>query len=452
MLPLGMFTPSNFLAPANPLSLFGVHKYFEYIKFINNSPQQLSINFGGQTVTLSEFRVKDIAVPRWFQGTLVITPTTVITSFGHSQSNLLIIEGYYKGEVDTPEDTALPQQAATTTQTGKPIFSATIGFGSTTTVEQILNIFNPANSGAIAEFHASRAYTNDGTGPTVNLIKFVGADQNYATQVPAVFHGSAINPVISVMHCTAIDSAISVPFTSIPETMNMQQNVTQDALSYPDNVKLYPGENLTVNINSGTIGHVVRLTLKWTEDIIVPPITVLGPNMVANAVVNDNNPSGTTIVEATAQGDSPSDVLIQNNGTGIFKGLLQALGNFVTNLIQNVAGNNLIIKVLNTADQIQFIVNLTKIMQVDSAGVSFKTIGKIGAGFQMIGDTTIANAGTSVTHSLGVTPTVILPVLDGGSAGTAIITINYGTANVNNFTAYTSVAGGTGNVRFFVMG
>ena len=69
-----------------------------------------------------------------------------------------------------------------------------------------------------------------------------------------------------------------------------------------------------------------------------------------------------------------------------------------------------------------------------------------------VGQTSIANAGTSVAHSLGAVPSAVLPILDAGAANTSVITVDYGSFTSSHFTAYTSAAGGTGNVRFLVYG
>ena len=451
MLRLGTFNINNYLPPAQPLVISsGVG--FEYIRIINKSPLALNINIQGMgTIDYPEFFLEDIFLPKSYLGSLTIVPHQDITSVGHGVSGTVSINMYNHGEISRPQAQPLAQPAVTTTATGKPVFSATVGFGSTVTIQQNLNIFNPANSGVIGTFHAGRVYTNDSTGPTANMAIISGADQNLPNAVSAISHAGIGSPPVSVMHCTSSDAALGTP-GSVPETMNMQQGVTQDFIAFPDVVLLYPGNNLFIDLSSGTTGHVARLTGKWTEDTIVPAILVQGPGGMASSVVNDNNPTGTTVLEATASGDSPSDILIQNNGTGTFKGLLQALGNFVTNLITNVSGNNLIINALGIGDTIQLQSQGTKYFQVGNGGIGFKTQGAIKAGYQMIGDTTIANAGTSVAHGLGIIPTVVIPVLDGSVAGVAIITINYGTMSATNFTAYTSVAGGTGNVRFFVMG
>jgi len=62
---------------------------------------------------------------------------------------------------------------------------------------------------------------------------------------------------------------------------------------------------------------------------------------------------------------------------------------------------------------------------------------------QMIGQTSIAQGGTSVSHSLGVIPDIVIPILDEGSQHADTIGINYGTMSSSSFTAYTTNASGS---------
>lgn len=410
-------------SPGTAIVLYQVDKYYAYIRFDNNTPNHLSINFGGTIVDVGEFYSQDVQPPKGFQGTIVVTPSAVITSVSHGQANNLVIKGQYAQEVTSLVSQAIPQQAVTTTATGKPIFSATIGFGATATIGQDLNIFNPANSGIVAEFHAARAYTNDGTGPTANLFKLVGADQNFATAVPAVFHGSAINPVSSVMHCTAVDSATTFPATSNPETMNMQQNVTQDMLAFPDNIKLYPGENLYLEMSSGSTGHVVRLTLKWTEDTIVPPILVTGATAVAtqidNSILSPLAPVGTNLIKSVVPGPL-TPVQIFDDGTGFYavdqSGTLHRVFTF------NASGNPL---------------------QLGQAGDTLETLGALTIDqFLTAVQGLIANG--QVTATAGIrTQGSTSPAVDlSGSSGAIALKLFAGTiSRVSVFTGSASTAG-----------
>lgn len=261
---IGAFTPSTYLAPAKPLVLRSVDPFFEYIRYINNSPYQLTVNYEGPTLTITEFWEKDVSLPTSFQGSIIITPLLNITSGGHAQSNSLVLEGYYKGEITNPVNTAIPQQAVNATATGQPIFSTSTGYTSTAGTQQNLNLFNPANSGVVMELHSVRVFTNDSTSPPATLSVISGADLNLAGGAPAIdSHSATGNPPVSAGHATALDGTHSVGTTI--ETLYIQQSITVDFLVFPDVVKLYPGNNLLLNLNSGTTGHTVRLTYKWTE-------------------------------------------------------------------------------------------------------------------------------------------------------------------------------------------
>lgn len=65
------------------------------------------------------------------------------------------------------------------------------------------------------------------------------------------------------------------------------------------------------------------------------------------------------------------------------------------------------------------------------------------------GQLSIAVAGTSVSHGLGVTPDFVIGVLDVGAGTTNSIGIAYGSMTSSNFTAYTSA--GTQNCRFLAI-
>jgi len=132
---------------------------------------------------------------------------------------------------------------------------------------QTLNVFNPANSGVIYTFHSARFFTNDNTGLAAgNLLLISGADLNLGTAIPAVSHDGSANPRVSTAHVTAEDTGAAHGGTLI-EALDLQTSFTQDFLSFPDSYTLSPGNNLRIACVSGggTIGHVVRETLKWSE-------------------------------------------------------------------------------------------------------------------------------------------------------------------------------------------
>ena len=335
MYSLGSFNINNF-SSSQPLVLTSGVGY-EYVRIINKSPLALSVNIQGMgTINYPEFFLEDIFLPKSFLGGITITPHQDITSVGHGVSGTVAINMYNHGEISRPQAQPLAQPAVTTTATGKPVFSATIGFTTVTSCQQ-LNIFNPANSGVVATIHSARAFSNSANNPTINLMYNSGADNNFATPVAAVSHTGSLTPPISILHCTGVDSC-TPPLTTIIETINLTQGVTAEMISFPDTYLLFPGGNLELQLNDSVSGKLVHLTYKWTEDTIVPPVIVTGPSALASSVVNDNNPSGTTVLEATASGDSPSDVLIQNNGTGTFKGLLTAAATIINGLLTANSG------------------------------------------------------------------------------------------------------------------
>lgn len=387
-------------------------------------------------------------------------------------------------------------QAVTATATGKPIFSATVGFGSTATNNQILNIFNPANSGVVATFHSGRVFTNDSTGPTANLQFLYGADVNLATPVSAISHSDTSNPPVSVMHCTALDG-IPPSSNATPEVMNMQQNVTQDFLAFPDAEILFPGNNLYINLSAGSTGHVVRLTLKWTEDTVVPPTLVTGATAVASQVDSELFAVGTNLIKSVVPGPL-TPVQLFNDGTGFYSvdqsgtlhrvftfnsagnplqlgqagDILETLGQLtVDQLLTALAGftasggainitgnalNSLHIGQLTSGDIldtnsgdtflkspniIQFqIPSGTNIAQIVPGGITLQS-GKISllAGsisrLWISGALAIAVAGTSVSHGLGAVPDFVAGILDEGAAGTGVIGVNFGTMTSTTFTA-----------------
>lgn len=64
----------------------------------------------------------------------------------------------------------------------------------------------------------------------------------------------------------------------------------------------------------------------------------------------------------------------------------------------------------------------------------------------MSGQVSVASTGTSVAHGLGVVPTIVVGILDVGSAPNAAFGINYGTMTSTHFTAF--VESGTVFMRF----
>lgn len=88
-------------------------------------------------------------------------------------------------------------------------------------------------------------------------------------------------------------------------------------------------------------------------------------------------------------------------------------------------------------------------LQLQSGSLSLPDGGGI-SGMFAIGPTSVAQAGTSITHNMGKVPTFVVPVHDTGGQNGDIITINFGTMTSTTFTAYSTNPSGSGNVRFLV--
>src|SRR6266446_1068522 len=271
----GSYTPSNFLSPAAPLR-FTVDSSIEYIRIQNNSSYDLQLEMGGmEQITYPARQLEDIKISQksgTFNGQITVVPIATVTNISAGTANVLWFYTFTKGELAQPQILQLVAPAVNPTASGKPLFTASFGSGGTTTIGQYLNVFNPPGSGVNMIFHKARVFTNDATFPTVNLYIVPGADLNLGTPVSAVSHSAKVTPPVSAAHCTAVDSGsnfISANTGDI-EVMDMQAGVTQDMLAFPDNVVLYPGNNLTMLLVSGTTGHIVRMSLAYTEDIFSP--------------------------------------------------------------------------------------------------------------------------------------------------------------------------------------
>jgi hypothetical protein len=400
----GQYTVSSLLPPAPPLQITtGVG--WEYLRIINNSAYLLNVNLAGMgTIVLPEYFLEDIYLPSSYRGSLVITPQANVTVIGHSTSNMISINTYQHGEISQPQAQPLSQPAVTTTASGKPIFTALLGFASTSQAVQTLNIFNPAASGVVATFHAARISSNTPGIPQGILAYIVGADLNLSGGVLINPHTASAKAPISVMHATSDDAAVGHGGTIIDDE-RVPGSVTQatiDLLTFPDVVVLYPGTNLLLVLSDTTAAHTVNLVLKWTEDVVTPIIPVPGGVNVAGSIKNDGNPVGTQIVEATVSGDGSSAVIITNDAQ-------MTLGDVANPGSLTLAGP------LNLASG---------------------TLNRI----WISGQIAIAIAGTSVAHGLGVIPLIVLAILDTGAADTSVIAINYTTMTSTHFTAYAEAA------------
>lgn len=475
----------------------------------NDSPFNVAINLQGTTAggTLLPFTVDFFPVRRGFNGNITYSPTQVITNPSSYTATQLTFDAVGLNESFNPGayPIALPRAAVTTTASGKPIFTATFTATGAISGGQHLEVFNPIGSGVNCILHSARAFTTDTDTPTANLI-YTHTDHNFTTAVSIVCHSGFTNPPVSVCHATGQDLAgtFFVAAQTV-ETLNMPGSTLQDMPVFPDNTTFGPGEGLIFELSGNAHTKTIRLTLKWTEDIYIPPAGGVNMGTIVNQVINEGN-TLQAVLQATKKGDSPEDALIMNDGSGNLNGAFTfgadvtmngaGTGLAVTNnetvggtlgvtgaatlsgglastggaqtitgnaagslhLGQSATGDTLDTTATDTflksGNAIHFqIPSGTDQAIVNGSGLNFKTIGNIAAGFQVIGDTSIAQAGTSVAHSLGVVPQLVIPILDAGAAGSAdVIKINYGTMTSSHFTAYTTNAGGTGNVRFFVLG
>lgn len=149
---------------------------------------------------------------------------------------------------------------------GNPIFSATIGFGRTTSIHQTLNIFNPSTSGKTLTFYSARIFTSSSNEGNLGYLTYLsGADLALGTAVPAVGHALSSSLPTSVANCTAEDAITAHGGTDV-EGLDTMDGETIDFLDFPDIVTLAPGGNLRiVMVDAINAGHAVRLTMKWSE-------------------------------------------------------------------------------------------------------------------------------------------------------------------------------------------
>jgi len=213
----------------------------------------------------------------------------------------------------------LSRQTATSL-TGNTLktFTATFGTASSTGRNQILNIFNPANSGVNYTFHGIRVETTDTGFPVCFLFLTSGANNNFATPVTPVSHNGTATPAASTAICTGADSSLALPNSTQLDAFNIPNNVIFDYLAFPDSVSLAPGNNLwTIFENPSATAKLYRITMKWSEGQPPAPALVAvgaGQQAVATKLQNDGNAAGTQIGESTVSGDSGAAFLLTNDG------------------------------------------------------------------------------------------------------------------------------------------
>lgn len=159
-------------------------------------------------------------------------------------------------------------QAVSPTASGKPLYSASIGFSSAATIFQKLNVFNPSTSGVTLTFHSARVLTSDATKGNLGFLTFKsGADLNLVGGTVAIVnHDTSSTAKVSVAHATFEDAVTAYGGTDI-EGLNTQANVTSEFLAFPDTYTLRPGGNLRITMQQPTASAAaVRETFKWGED------------------------------------------------------------------------------------------------------------------------------------------------------------------------------------------
>lgn len=260
-----------------------------------------------------------------FSGNILINNVTMLSNVSSWPSSFLTVDMVtLQDKIDTSlYPMALPtRQTTTPTTSGNPIFSATYGVGTSANNVQIINVYNPANSGFLYEFHSCRVFTNNNQlGMSASLGYIPGPDNLFSTSIPAEPHDLSANPPVSTSNCTATDTNTRPGIFTI-EVLDTQQNATLDFLIFPDKVRLWPGNNLFIvfgNLENVTPGTVIRMTMKWTE---VPLTGILaasggattGNILTAANVVNNGNAVGTGIISAMPSGDSSNAVYLDNAG------------------------------------------------------------------------------------------------------------------------------------------
>lgn len=319
-----------------------------------------------------------------FSGNILISNVTMLSNVSSWPSSFLTVDMVQQGEMinDAVYPFPLPtRQTTTPTTSGNPIFSATVGFGSSVNNYQMINVYNPANSGFLYEMHSMRVFTSGNQlGMATILEYFSGADFLYGISVPAEPHDVSANPTVSTASVTAQD-ANTKPGSSTPiEVLNNQQATTLDFLTFPDKVRVWPGNNLTMVYGAFlavTPGTVVRLTAKWTEIPLTGVLAASGGATTGNILtaanlVNTTNPAGSGVIQ------------VGNGGTSYL-----------------------------TADNQGNLSSTNVTVNGGTLTVGGSTVTK----WSHFGSYAITNVSTYYNHNLGVVPDLVLLQLVGGNLG-----------------------------------
>ncbi len=284
----------------------------------NQSGFNCSIRLDGTAMTknLHAGTADFFPISSGYTGTVIIIATALVGNVSSWPGNYLQFDavGLTENINISAYPMLLPSQAVTATASGKPLYTATFGVNSSVGIVQTLNVFNPPNSGVTFTFHSAKAFSGSTTGNVSARIKYlVGGDLNLPNAVAAVSHAGTGNPPVSFAHVTADDSNNSYGNTLV-EQYSLQTNFTVDLSDFPDNLTLAPGGNLHLDIVDSNSGKLIRETLKWSEDIAVPPQGGVLSGMAITTLVNEGDILQ-PVLKATKVGDVAEDITIMNDGT-----------------------------------------------------------------------------------------------------------------------------------------
>jgi hypothetical protein len=204
-----------------------------------------------------------------YSGTLVLIATADLLNASAWPSSLVKVDAIGLNE---PFNVAaypmmLPQQAVSSSASGRNRYSASVSVGSTATKVQRLNIFNPKTSGMNYIFDSARTSTSDTGFPEIDLSLVIGSDLSFATSITVTAHNTGTAIPASNAHATFVDSAAGIGGT-VNQLEIMDANNTglpQDFLVFPDSVIVTPGNALLITLNGSVTAKAITETAKWTE-------------------------------------------------------------------------------------------------------------------------------------------------------------------------------------------
>src|SRR5260370_21090096 len=184
----------------------------------NESGYEVSVTLEGSGIskTLYPGTADFFPYHRGFSGVVTWNTVTSLANVRNYPGKSITFDAV--GITDNFDSTSYPMsiaavQAVSPTASGKPIFTAQIGFASTATTQQGLNIFNPATSGVVATFHSARGFTTDASS-NILLVTTSGADKNLAHAVSADSNNDQSGPTVKVMGFQAEES-LFLPTASV---------------------------------------------------------------------------------------------------------------------------------------------------------------------------------------------------------------------------------------------